>query len=219
MATSGIIRLAQPIVKAAVASNGINVSWNKISGAQGYRIYRKANDETNWVTLATVTGTSYTDLKIADGNYYTYTVRAYKGKVWSSYNTKGITVSLDSKKAVFDLVNAERKKAGLEPLEYYSVGQKAADIRAKEIALKFEHKRPDGTMCFTAFEEIGVSYYYAGENIAKGHRTPEIVMDAWMDSPGHKGNILDPNFTHIIVGYDEASNSWVQLFLGNPYKE
>ena len=123
------------------------------------------------------------------------------------------------KKQVFNLVNTERQKAGLEPLGYYSLGQKAADIRAKEVTLKFSHERPDGTMCFTAFEEIGVSYYSAGENIAKGYGTPEIVMNAWMNSPGHKANILNPNFTHIIVGYDEDSNSWVQFFLGNPYTE
>ena len=74
-------------------------------------------------------------------------------------------------------------------------------------------------MCFTAIEELGISYYSAGENIAKGFYTPESVMNAWMNSQGHKENILNSSYTHIIVGYDEASNSWVQLFLGNPYKE
>ena len=219
LSTNGLIYLAQPTVKASLVSNGVNVTWNKVSGATGYRIYRKANNETKWSTLATVKGTTYNDVEVSDGNSYSYTVRAYKGKVWSSYNTKGVTVSLDRKKQVFNLVNTERQKAGLEPLGYYSLGQKAADIRAKEVALKFSHERPDGTMCFTAFEEIGVSYYSAGENIAKGYGTPEIVMNAWMNSPGHKANILNPNFTHIIVGYDEDSNSWVQLFLGNPYTE
>ncbi len=217
--TSGLIYLAQPTVNVKSSSGTVQVNWNKVAGATGYKIYRKANNATKWSTLATVKGTSYNDVKVSEGNSYSYTVKAYKGKVWSSYNTKGVTVSLDSRMQVFYLVNAERKKAGLEPLEYYTEGQKAADIRAKEIVKKFDHERPDGTICFTVFKEMGVSYYSAGENIAYGQGTSEIVMNAWMNSPGHKANILNPGYTHIIVGYDKNSNSWVQLFLGNPYTE
>ena len=114
-------------------------------------------------------------------------------------------------------MNAERKKAGLNPLEYYAAGQKAADIRAKEIINEFSHERPDKTMCFTALKENNINYYSAGENIATGYYSAEIVMDAWMNSPGHKANILDPDFTHLIVGYDKDAKTWVQLFLGNPY--
>lgn len=92
--------------------------------------------------------------------------------------------------------------------------QEAGDIRVAEMKEAFSHTRPDGTLCFTVFEEQGIEYYSAGENIAIGFYTPESVMDAWMNSEGHRANILDPNFTHIIVGYDEESRSWVQLFLG-----
>ena len=219
MATSGLIRLAQPSFSASENSGGIKITWSKIAGATGYRVYRKANNETKWSTLATIKTTSYVDKSVSDDGIYTYTVRAYNGKVWSSYDTTGVTISLDYKKAILELVNKERAKEGLSPLEYYTEGQKAADIRAKEISAKFSHERPDNTMCFTAIEELGISYYSAGENIAKGFYTPESVMNAWMNSEGHRANILTPGFTHIIVGYDEVSNSWVQLFLGNPYKE
>ena len=72
-------------------------------------------------------------------------------------------------------------------------------------------------MCFTALKEQGVFYFSAGENIAQGFYSPEVVMDAWMNSEGHRANILNSSYTHLIVGYDANTNSWVQLFLGAPY--
>ena len=113
---------------------------------------------------------------------------------------------------ILELVNIEREKAELAPLQYYNAGQFAADIRAEEIIETFSHTRPDGTDCFTALE--GIHYWTAGENIALGHRTPEQVMQAWMNSPGHKANILRDHYTHLIVGYDADAKAWVQLFLG-----
>lgn len=113
---------------------------------------------------------------------------------------------------IFELVNIEREKEGLAPLQYYNAGQFAADIRAEEIIKSFSHTRPDGTKCFTVLE--GINYMTAGENIALGHLTPERVMQAWMNSPGHKANILRDQYTHLIVGYDAEAKSWVQLFLG-----
>jgi uncharacterized protein YkwD len=212
-----MIFLAQPVFSVNKGANANVISWNKVSGATGYRVYRKANTETNWTAITTIKTTSYTDSNVNNDGVYTYTVRAYNGKVWSSYNKTGITINRNYKQSVLALVNAERAKVGLSPLEYYNNGQAAADIRANEVSKKFSHERPDGTTCFTVFEAAGISYYSAGENIALGYTTPEIVMHAWMNSQGHKANILNPNFTHIIVGYDAKTNSWVQLFLGNPY--
>ncbi len=112
---------------------------------------------------------------------------------------------------VLRLVNAEREKEGLSPLKYYSQGQSAGDIRATEIETLFDHTRPDGTSCFTALDQLHIHYWAAGENIAMGHRTPEDVVTAWMNSPGHRANILNNDFTHIIIGYQNYC--WVQLFL------
>ena len=216
VSTGGMIFLAQPTITVSKDTNSNVISWNAVSGATGYRVFRKANGETNWSIVATVKNTSCSDTNVNDESTYTYTVRAYKGKVWSSYDKNGVTINRNYKQAVFDLVNIERAKAGLSPLEYYTDGQLAGDIRANEIAKKFAHERPDGNSCFTVFKEIGVSYGYAGENIARGQRTPEIVVNDWMNSPGHRGNILDPNYTYLIVGYDAKTNSWVQLFF-SPY--
>lgn len=111
---------------------------------------------------------------------------------------------------VLRLVNAEREKAGLDPLTYYYAGQSAADTRAEEIAEYFSHTRPNGELCFTVLTEAGIAYWSAGENIAKGQGTPEEVVEDWMNSEGHRANILG-DYTHIIVGV--CGNCWVQLFI------
>jgi uncharacterized protein YkwD len=60
----------------------------------------------------------------------------------------------------------------------------------------------------------GVNYKSAGENIAQGQRTPQEVVQAWMNSPGHRKNILSRDFTHIGVGYESQGNHWTQMFIG-----
>lgn len=117
-------------------------------------------------------------------------------------------------KEVVRLVNIEREKANVAPLEMNEGLQNATDIRAKELNTLFSHDRPDGTTCFTVLKEVGVLGSAMGENIAQGQRTPEEVVNAWMNSPGHRSNILNSNFTQIGVGYDSTANSWVQLFIG-----
>lgn len=113
---------------------------------------------------------------------------------------------------VLRLVNIEREKAGVAPLQYYYEGQAAADIRAAEIMELFSHTRPDGRSCYTALTDCGVDNYFgAGENIAMGYITTENVMKGWMNSSGHKANILAEGYTHIVIGYQD--NHWVQLFL------
>ncbi len=114
------------------------------------------------------------------------------------------------RKKVVELVNVEREKEGLEPLEVYYEGQEAGDLRAKEITEYFSHTRPDGSSCYTACTEVGTPESACGENIAAGYRSPEAVVEGWMNSPGHRANILNSNFTHIVVGV--RGYSWVQMF-------
>ena len=118
---------------------------------------------------------------------------------------------------VVDLVNAERAKAGVEPLSLHSSAVRAAQVRAEETVHFFSHTRPDGRDFATALAEAGVSYSSAGENIAYGQSTPQGVMDQWMNSAGHRANILNPDFTAIGVGHYENGNGtdyWTQLFIG-----
>lgn len=123
-------------------------------------------------------------------------------------------VPADYEAEVVRLVNIEREKNGLSALKSdNSRLNKAADIRAEEILTVFSHTRPSGADCFSALIEYGVKYRAAGENIAYGYRTPEEVVEGWLNSPGHRANILNPSFTHIGVGYNKNGSGWVQLFI------
>ena len=116
-----------------------------------------------------------------------------------------------------DLVNQERAKAGLAPLSVSRPAASAALVRSKEIEGTFSHTRPNGSSFSTALTEQGMNYRSAGENIAWGQKTPEQVMNAWMNSAGHRANILNAKFTAIGVGcYRNAAGVyyWTQLFIG-----
>lgn len=116
---------------------------------------------------------------------------------------------------VVALVNVERKKAGLAPVSASSSLNSAAAIRAKEIITSFSHTRPDGTSCFTVLAQLNISYKTCGENIAAGQTTPEEVMKGWMNSAGHRANIMNPSFRKLGVGYVQGGSykhNWVQLF-------
>ena len=115
---------------------------------------------------------------------------------------------------VWRLTNAEREKAGLPPLNYHSELQQLADTRAAEIDYysgHFSHTRPDGSEWHTVFGNGHIDYRAIGENIAFGQQTPAEVVQAWMDSPGHRANILNEDFAGIICGFNDYH--WVQLFL------
>ncbi|MBD5137352.1 MAG: hypothetical protein HDT39_15600 [Lachnospiraceae bacterium] len=116
---------------------------------------------------------------------------------------------------VADLVNAERAKAGLSPLTLDKEISSAALIRTKEIEKSFSHTRPDGRKFTTVLTDNGIKFRGAGENIAWGYVSPEKVMEAWMNSEGHRANILDPDYKKIGVGYNKNSagtSYWTQLF-------
>lgn len=118
-------------------------------------------------------------------------------------------------KQVLSLVNTERAKEGLAPLSWNTQVAKAAGVRAVEIQTSFSHTRPNGSNFSTVLRENGVNYRGTGENIAWGQKTPEQVVNAWMNSAGHRANIMNKNFTTLGVGYVQNTNGtpyWVQLF-------
>ena len=127
----------------------------------------------------------------------------------------GITID-EARRQVLNLVNEERAKVGVAPLTLNAILCERADIRATEIAEYMSHTRPDGTNCDTVASDLQRSFF--GENIAGGQTSSEEVMNAWMNSPGHKANILKPQYTQLGVGlyYDSTSWGWhwVQLFIG-----
>ena len=93
-----------------------------------------------------------------------------------------------------------------------------AQLRAEETVQSFSHTRPNGTSCFTAIQEAGISGRTMGENIAAGQNSPASVMNSWMNSEGHRANILNGDFTSIGIGYVKSGSGyghyWVQMFMG-----
>ncbi|RLL40370.1 hypothetical protein D8M04_19225 [Oceanobacillus piezotolerans] len=117
---------------------------------------------------------------------------------------------------VVELTNQERAKQGLAPLEIDTELSKVAREKSNDMAVNnyFDHNSPKYGSPFDMMKSFGISYKTAGENIAKGQRTPAEVVNAWMNSEGHRANILNGQFTHIGVGYVENGNVWTQQFIG-----
>jgi len=122
-------------------------------------------------------------------------------------------------KQVVTIVNQERAKNGLAPLkENWQLSRvaryKSEDMRDKNY---FSHTSPTYGSPFDMMKNFGIKYMAAGENIAMGQQTPTAVMTAWMNSAGHKANILNSNFTEIGVGVAKDKNGtiyWTQQFIG-----
>lgn len=119
---------------------------------------------------------------------------------------------------VADLVNQERAAQGLPALKYNAELSKVAEAKAADLRDKnyFSHTSPTYGSPFDMMKSFGIRYTAAGENIAKGYTTPAAVMNGWMNSPGHKANILNSSFTEIGVGYvsgDNGAGYWVQMFI------
>ncbi|KIL48850.1 hypothetical protein KP77_20610 [Jeotgalibacillus alimentarius] len=116
---------------------------------------------------------------------------------------------------VIELTNQERSKAGLPALsadvELSAVAEeKSADMARNQY---FSHTSPTYGSPFDMMKSYGINYRSAGENIAMGQQTPQQVVDAWMNSEGHRQNILSTSYTHIGVGYVENGNYWTQMFI------
>jgi uncharacterized YkwD family protein/spore coat assembly protein SafA len=128
----------------------------------------------------------------------------------------GATKSIENQ--VIELTNQERAKNGLKPLtanwELSRVARyKAMDMRDKNY---FSHDSPTYGDPFTMMKNFGVAYTAAGENIAAGQRTPQEVVQSWMNSPGHRANILSTKYTQIGVGYAQGGSYghyWSQMFI------
>lgn len=117
---------------------------------------------------------------------------------------------------VVSLTNAERAKAGLPALKVDITLSKMAREKSRDMYANgyFDHNSPTYGSPFEMMKKYGITYTYAGENIAMGQRTPQEVVTAWMNSEGHRQNILNPNYTHIGVGHIAEGNYWTQEFIG-----
>lgn len=151
-------------------------------------------------TMYIVTGGTYGDETDTDGNLGNNTTTA-----------KPETSAGNYAEEMLALVNQARSEHGASSLSLDSKLCDAANKRAQEIATKFSHTRPDGRDCFTVLDEFGVSCYGCGENIAMGSSSASSIFNMWMNSSGHRANILNSSFRYIGIG--KYGNYWVQLFI------
>ena len=124
---------------------------------------------------------------------------------------------------VVELTNIEREKAGLQPLKINNQLANTAQNHSNNMAEDdfFSHTGADGSSVSDRVEDSGYQYSTTGENIAAGQTSAEEVVEGWMDSPGHRANILNPDYTEIGVGYEQLQNDpgsvnynhyWTQVF-------
>lgn len=128
------------------------------------------------------------------------------------------TQTTDQAKQILDLVNAERSKQGLQPLKLNQTLTNVATIKSKDMRDNnyFSHQSPTYGSPFDMMKRFGIKYSYAGENIAAGQKTASAVMNSWMNSSGHRANILNKNYTELGVGYVTGGSYgtyWTQQFI------
>lgn len=138
----------------------------------------------------------------------------YPGQILQIPQLESTVSSYESE--VIRLVNEIRQQNGLRPLaanwELSRVARyKSQDMRGNGY---FSHNSPTYGTPFQMLSAFGLSYRTAGENIAKGYASPQAVVNGWMNSSGHRANILNASYTQIGVGYVSGGNYWTQLFIG-----
>ena len=117
---------------------------------------------------------------------------------------------------VIRLVNDQRTKNGLKALTANWELSRVARYKSQDMVENryFSHTSPTYGTPFQMIKAFGLTYRTAGENIAYGQRTPQDVVNAWMNSSGHRANILNASYTQIGVGYVSSGHYWTQMFIG-----
>ncbi|MBQ9493690.1 MAG: serine protease [Oscillibacter sp.] len=134
-------------------------------------------------------------------------------------NTPAVTTDAgmsDYETEVVRLVNAERARYGLAALAADAELSRVARYKSRDMREKgyFSHESPTYGTPFQMMKSFGITYRTAGENIAYGYGTPQKVVEAWMNSEGHRANILNASYTRIGVGYVADGHYWTQMFTG-----
>ncbi len=125
--------------------------------------------------------------------------------------------------SIIDLTNVDRAAAGLPALHSSALLAKAAQEKADDMALKgyFAHTSPDGTTPWHWFSAVGYDFIYAGENLAINYDDSAMVVNAWMNSPAHRANILNPQYTEIGIAsargyYNGKETVFIAQLFGMP---
>lgn len=116
---------------------------------------------------------------------------------------------------VIDLTNDARQRNGVSALQMDNVLNNVAQTKSEDMSDNnyFSHTSPTYGSPFDMLRTFGVDYTKASENIAAGQKSAEEVVQSWLNSEGHRRNMLDPDVTHIGVGFDNDGNYWTQMFI------
>ena len=138
----------------------------------------------------------------------------YPGQVLAIPSTDSL--ALDYEKEVVRLVNEERASRGISALKHNWELSRVARYKSRDMRDNkyFSHTSPVYGTPFQMMKSFGITYRSAGENIARGQTSPQAVVNAWMNSSGHRANILNASFTEIGVGYVSDGRYWTQMFIG-----
>ena len=138
----------------------------------------------------------------------------YPGQVLTIPTTDSSVLSYE--KEVVRLVNEIRVQKGLKELTYNWELSRVARYKSQDMKDNryFSHTSPVYGTPFQMMKSFGITYRSAGENIARGQTSSQAVVNAWMNSSGHRANILSTSFTQIGVGYVADGNYWTQMFIG-----
>lgn len=212
------ICVAMPVMAWAAAKGKTSVDTKLYSTSSTKSAGKELPAGTKFTVVSGSTGLFYkVELSSGDTGY----IRKSEAKLTSDDTVRAKNGA--TKKAyqfMLKMVNEERAKQGLKPLKLDSTLSKATQKRAKEMPKKFEHTRPDGSSFESVFKEVNyTNFNTAAENISAGSNEVQDTVKRWMDSPGHRANILNKNMTKVGMAYYESPNSeyehyWVMIFSG-----
>ena len=222
-----IIALASALILALSSTSAYaaervytNININDLFGNYGFNYYEP--------TYTNEYEPTYTNENVNTKNTYTEKAPAEK-TAEAPAKDRAVTTGTDEtektaaiapatsnyEQKVAELVNIERQKNGLAPLTLDSAISNVARIKSKDMSDNnyFAHQSPNYGSAGDMLTQFGIKWSAWGENIAAGQRTPEEVVNAWMNSEGHRANILSPNFSKIGVGYvNNGRPNWTQMF-------
>ena len=203
------------------SSSSATISWTPVNGATGYEVYRSQSAKGTYQKIGTVTATSYNDSELSAGQQYFYKVRAYRVvNNTNQYGTYSNVVSCQTpmdvatiQEQMLSAVNKERAKVGVAPLKLYNPINETSQVKAKDMYQTgvFSHYSETLGYFYNQYDNAGLFYMAGGENIAMGQDSVASVMNSWMNSEGHRENILNEKYTYLGVGY--YNGYWVQQFL------
>ena len=180
-------------------------------GSASAATHTVVSGDTLW-KIATKYQVGLSEIKSANPQIENY-VLIYPGQTIQIPEADSTVTSYEQE--VIRLVNEIRVQNGLKALTYDWELARVARFKSQDMKDNkyFSHTSPVYGTPFQMIKNFGISYRSAGENIAKGYATPQAVVNGWMNSSGHRANILNANYTHIGVGYVSGGNYWTQMFI------